>query len=188
MDYIILEVPPGKGDELGEKLLELAAMSSSGGTHAFETPVEPQLSAGLSPLEFYQPSAGMGRDFLPVRLYQREEGESERLLLVGENISLDLRGILGIVADNVSRRGCYGQEGNPPPDEGWFLVGMALPGWLLYFDPDAESVEKAAYNQGLTVLNLPAAQGCALEALSPSVPAKTALEVLLRHILSLLGS
>lgn len=188
MDYVILEIPSGKGDELGEKLLELVALPSSPGTPGFETPVESQLAAGLSPLDYYDPAAETRRDFLPVRLYQRKEGGSERLLLVGENVFPGVAGVLGVFTETVSGRGHYGQEENEPPDEGWSLVGMALPGWVLYFDPIAETIEKSEYSPGMTVLNLPAAQGCRLEVLSPSVPAKTALEVLLRHILSLLGN
>jgi len=186
MDYIILEIPSGKGDELGEKLLELVALPPSPGTPGFETPVESQLAAGLSPLEYYEPAADTVRDFLPVRLYQREDGGSEHLLLVGENIFPGVAGVLGVFTETVSKRGHYGQDGHPP-DEGWSLVGMAFPGWVLYFDPVSETIEKSEYSPGMTVLNLPAAQGCRLEELSPSVPAKTALEVLLRHIFSLLG-
>jgi len=188
MEYIVLEVPPGKGDDLGEKLLELVAMSPSAGTPGFETSVEPQLAVGLSPLDYFDSSAASRRDFLPVRLYQREEAESERLLLVGEDIFSGVSGILGIVTDNLSKRGHYGQGKNLPPDEGWSLVGMAFQGWVLYFDPAAETVEKSEYSPGVIVLNIPAAQGCPLEVLAPSFPAKTALEILLRHILALLGS
>jgi hypothetical protein len=187
MDYVFFNVPEETTDDLAERILGIIASLSFEELPGFETSVDPSLLSGLGFLESRRDVLDEHGNLCLVRLYEAANDRGERLLIVGEKLSLILPGVVEILRP----RGVNSQEHGPrailPTEEGWSLLGMAFPGWILLFDPEGDSVEKTDFEGTVTVMTLPAPSGCVLESLSPTESTPAAMGILIRHILPLLA-
>lgn len=186
MDYVFFNVPEETTDDLAERILGIIASLSFEELPGFETSVDPSLLSGLGFLESRRDVLDEHGNLCLVRLYEADNDRGARLLIVGEKLSLILPGVVEILRSS----GVNSQEHGPRailPEEGWSLLGMAFPGWILLFDPEGDSIERTEFEGTVTVMTLPAPSGCVLESLSPTESTPSAMGILIRHLLPLLG-
>lgn len=188
MDYILFNVPEPEADDLAERILGVIASIPGEVSPGFETSVAPSLLSGLSFLESRRDSFEENGNLCLVRLYEAGDPAGSRLLIAGEMLSLIVPGVVETLRSKGVRTQKHGPAGMLPSDEGWSLLGMAFPGWILLFDPEGESFETSQFDGNVTVMTLPAPPGCILESLSPSESTPAAMGILIRHILSMLAS
>ena len=187
MDVVLFNVPEDAVDDLAERILGLVASVSGEGSPGFETPVDSSLLSGLGFLESRRevfPEAG---NLGLVRLYEANDPAGRRLLLAGEKLSILLPGVVEIL--RVGGVSVHGQSpsGLLPGEEGWSLIGMAFPGWILLFDPESTAVQKNEFDENVTIMSIPAPPGCHLESLAPTESTPEAMGILIRHLLPLLS-
>jgi hypothetical protein len=187
MDYVLFNVPEETTDDLAERILGVIASVAVEELPGFETSVEPSLLPGLSFLETRRDVLDEHGNLCLVRLYEAANNRGSRLLIAGDKLSLIVPGVVEVLRSGGVKTQEHGPRGILPTDEGWSLVGMAFPGWILLFDPEGVSVEKAEYKGDVTVMTLPATSGCVLESLSPTESTPAAMGILIRHILPLLA-
>jgi len=187
MDYVLFNVPEETTDDLAERILGVIASVAVEELPGFETSVEPSLLSGLGFLESRQDSLDEHGNLCLVRLYEAADNGESRLLIAGDKLSLIVPGIVEVLKSGGVNTQEQGSRGIIPKEEGWSLLGMAFPGWILLFDPEGDSIEKAEFDGAVTVMTLPAPSGCVLESLSPTESTPTAMGVLIRHILPLLA-
>jgi len=187
MDYVLFNVPEETTDDLAERILSVIASVAVEEPPGFETSVEPSLLPGLGFLESRRDMLGEHGNLCLVRLYEAADNEGSRLLIAGDRLSLILPGVVEILRSGGVNTQEQGSRGILPTEEGWSLLGMAFPGWILLFDPEGDSIEKVEYDGAVTVMTLPAPSGCVLESLSPTESTPAAMGILIRHLLPLLA-
>ena len=187
MDYVLFNVPEEAADDLAERLLGVIASVAADESPGFSTSVDTSLLTGLNFLESHRQGMAENIPFCLVRLYEAGDPLGSRILIAGEGLSFILPGIVEVLRKVGLNAQKQFPSGLPPADEGWSLLGMAFPGWILLFDPEAESVEKSDYDGNVTVMTLPAPPGCFLESLSPSESTVAAMGLLIRHLLPLIS-
>lgn len=187
MDYVLFNAPEETADDLAERVLAVIASAVVDESPGFSTSVDPSLMSGLNFLASRREVLTENGNLCLVRLYEAGDPLGSRILIAGERLSLLLPGFVEVLRTVGLNAPKQEPSGLSPTDEGWSLLGMAFPGWILLFDPEAESVEKSGYDGNVTVLTLPAPTGCLLESLSPSESTAAAMGLLIRHILPLLS-
>jgi hypothetical protein len=188
VDVVLFNVPEDAADNLAERILGLVASVSGEASLGFETPVDPSLLPGLGYLESRRDAFPEGGNLFWVRVYEADDPAGRRLLITGEKLSMLLPGVVEIMRAEGVRSHRQAPLGLLPGEEGWSLVGMAFPGWILLFDPEAKTVQKSEYGENVTIMSIPAPPGCPLENLSPTEPTTEAMGILIRHLLPLLTS
>ena len=186
MDYVLFNVPEETTDDLAERILGVIASVAVEELPGFETSVEPSLLSGLEFLESRRDVLDENGNFCLVRLYEATGNEGSRLLIAGDRLSLIVPGVVEVLRSGGVKTQEQGPRGILPTEEGWSLLGMAFPGWILLFDPEGDSIEKVDYDGAVTVMTLPAPSGCVLESLSPTESTPAAMGILIRHLLPLL--
>lgn len=186
MEYVILDVPAESADDLAEKILSVMAEKPAAGLPGFATTVDSSLLPGLLSLGTAASGRETNLNLSLVRLYEAPDPGGVRFLMAGERLFPVLPGFAEVLRKaglDMANRGIAGAQ---PMDDEWFIIGMALPGWILLFDQESEELEKYEIEGNINVMVLPSPEGCPVESLSPTLTTSAGLECLVLHLLTLM--